>query len=172
MRVSSEIGKGSTFVVSLPMDKGSRLRELKGILKTKKKEAGKSVAEEKTRLLVIDDERVLNDILQETLRVAGYQVEGAYDGVEGIEKLRHQKYHLVLLDIRMPRKDGLDVLKFIKREYPDVKVIIITGLASLPEIKETVKLGAFACLKKPFLLDRVLETIENALASDKKKEEQ
>ena len=167
MKVVSELGKGSTFTVSLPMDKTSRLRELKGVLKTKKKDTKAAGAEESPRLLVIDDERVLNDILQETLRTAGYQVEGAYDGVEGIEKLRHQKYNLVLLDIRMPRKDGLDVLKFIRREYPEVKVIIITGLASLPEIKETVKLGAFACLKKPFLLDRVLETIEKALATDK-----
>ncbi|MCK5193901.1 MAG: response regulator, partial [Desulfobulbaceae bacterium] len=137
------------------------------ILKTKKKETDAAYVEATPRLLVIDDERVLNDILQETLRAAGYQVEGAYDGVEGIEKLRHQKYHLVLLDIRMPRKDGLDVLKFIKREYPEVKVIIITGLASVPEIKETVKLGAFACLKKPFLLDRVLDTIDKALNPDK-----
>ncbi|MBC8316750.1 MAG: HDOD domain-containing protein [Desulfobulbaceae bacterium] len=167
MKVSSEVGKGSSFVVSLPMDKSSRLRELKSILKTKKKEQEVSVGQERPRLLVIDDERVLNDILQETLRAADYQVEGAYDGVEGIEKLRYRKFDLVLLDIRMPRKDGLDVLKFVRREYPDVKVIIITGLASLPEIKETVKLGAFACLKKPFLLERVLETIEKALAGEK-----
>jgi len=167
MKVSSELDKGSIFTVSLPVDKSSRLRELKGVLKSKKKETDVVNGEAAPHLLVIDDERVLNDILQETLRAAGYKVEGAYDGVEGIEKLRHQKYHLVLLDIRMPRKDGLDVLKFIRREYPEVKVIIITGLASLPEIKETVKLGAFACLKKPFLLERVLETIDQALDINK-----
>ena len=167
MKVSSELDNGSTFTVSLPVDKSSRLRELKGVLKSKKKETDIVNGETAPSLLVIDDERVLNDILQETLRAAGYKVEGAYDGVEGIEKLRHQKYNLVLLDIRMPRKDGLDVLKFIRREYPEVKVIIITGLASLPEIKETVKLGAFACLKKPFLLERVIETIEQALDINK-----
>ena len=70
---------------------------------------------------------------------------------------------MVLLDIRMPRKDGLEVLEFIKKEYPEVQVIIITGLASLAEIKETVKKGAFACLKKPFMLDKVLDTIERAV---------
>jgi len=63
----------------------------------------------------------------------------------------------------MPRKDGLAVLEFIKKEYPEVQVIIITGLASLTEIKETVKKGAFACLKKPFILEKVLDTIERAV---------
>ena len=69
------------------------------------------------RILVVDDERVLNDILQETMRSAGYISEGAYDGVEGLEKLRGAKYDVVLLDIRMPRKDGLSVLEFIKKAH-------------------------------------------------------
>lgn len=156
---------GTTFLVSLPRDKSNQLQEMKSVLKSKTEAADpeQSRRDGQSRLLVIDDEEILNHILQETLDNAGYFVDGAYDGIEAIAKLRYRKYDLVLLDVRMPRKDGLDVLQFIKREYPDTRVIIITGLASLPEIKETKKLGAYACLKKPFQLDRVLKTIEEAL---------
>jgi|GEM_PF-530411 len=163
LRAESTEGNGATFIMRLPQDKSGRLRQMKNILKTKKKQDATREGSDKCRILVVDDERILNEILQETLRSAGFSVDGAFDGVEGLEKLRHGKYHVVLLDIRMPRKDGLEVLEFIKKEYPEVQVIIITGLASLDEIKETVKKGAFACLKKPFMLDKVLDTIERAV---------
>ncbi len=165
MRVSSELGKGTVFHVVLPVDKGSRLRAMKEDLKQQEVEAHGRQGKERCRILVIDDERILNDMLQDGLRGAGFEVDGAYDGVEGIGKLRFQQYDVVLLDIRMPRKDGLEVLRFIKDEFPDIQVIIVTGLASKQEIKDTVKKGAFACLKKPFKFEKVLETINNALAA-------
>lgn len=159
--LSSE-GKGSTFTVSLPLDNGVQLRSLKRAVDQKEKE--KPVEQEVCRILIIDDERLLNEMLQECLKAAGYEADGAYDGVEGIGMLRYKEYHLILLDVRMPRKDGLEVLDFMKNEYPDIPVIIITGLASLQEIKDTVKKGAFACLKKPFVLEKVLATVNKALA--------
>lgn len=173
LRVVSEEGKGTIFTVILPVDKGSRLRAMKKSIEQKRKGVSR-VKQEKYRILVIDDEKILNEMLQESLKAVGYIVDGAYDGVEGIGFLRYNKYDVVLLDIRMPRKDGLEVLKFIKEAYPDIKVIIITGLASKEEVKETVKHGAFACLKKPFRLEKVLQTIEQALESkneDKKRKE-
>ena len=162
MRVNSKFGEGTIFFVTLPLDKGSRLRALKDDLKKKKKKAEPQV-EKRVRILVIDDERLLNDMLQDGLRNAGFEVDGAYDGVEGIGQLRFKEYDVVLLDIRMPRKDGLEVLQFIKEEYPQVQVIIVTGLASKQEVKETVKKGAFACLKKPFKFEKVLETVNSAM---------
>ena len=165
LRAESPVGKGTTFHLRLPLDKSDRLRKMKSILKTKKGNGNDKKTLDKCKILVIDDEYILNDILQETLRSAGYIADGAYDGVEGLEKLRNEKYHLVLLDMRMPRKDGMEVLEFIRQEYPEIQVIIITGLASLAEVKETVKKGAFACVKKPFMLDKVLDTIEKALKS-------
>lgn len=161
LRVTSEVGKGSTFTVILPIDKSSQLRQMKKQLQ--KEKPAPMLSQGKHRILVIDDERILNEILQESLKQAGYEVNGAYDGVEGIELLRLKKYHLVLLDIRMPRKDGLEVLKFLKEAFPEVKVVIITGLASTEEVKETVRHGAFACIKKPFRLTKVMETLTQAL---------
>nr|MBF0223264.1 HDOD domain-containing protein [Desulfobulbaceae bacterium] len=161
LRVSSEIGKGTTFTVLLPVDQGGRLRALKKAVDQK---VTHSDADEVCRVLVVDDEKILNEMLQECLKSAGYEVDGAYDGVEGIGLLRYKKYHLILLDIRMPRKDGLEVLQFVKVEYPDIPVIIVTGLASLDEIKETVAMGAFACLKKPFVIETVLAKAAEAIA--------
>ncbi len=155
-------GEGSTFSVRLPIDHGVQLRDLKKAV-DQKTVRGDDL-HEICRILIIDDERLLNEMLQECLKAAGYDVDGAYDGVEGIGMLRYQKYHLILLDVRMPRKDGLEVLKFVNREFPDIPVIIVTGLASLQEIKDTVKMGAFACLKKPFVLEKVLRTVNKALA--------
>ncbi len=164
LQVQSEVGVGSTFMVRLPVDQGSRLQTMKRAVDQKQKVMP---VDEQCRILVVDDERLLNEMLQECLRSAGYEVDGAYDGVEGIGLLRYKKYHLILLDIRMPRKDGLEVLKFVKGEYPDIPVIIVTGLASMQEIKETVKNGAFACIKKPFQLDKVLAKVSEALAAGK-----
>ncbi len=162
LRVQSKLGKGTTFTVSLPVDKASRLRVLKASIDEQKK-MQQAKKQARQRILVIDDEYLLNDMLQEALKADGYEVDGAYDGVEGIGLLRYKKYDLILLDIRMPRKDGLEVLQFVREEYPNVKIVIITGLASKKEIQETVKMGAFACLKKPFLLEKVMETIKQAL---------
>ncbi len=162
MRVSSKVGAGSTFTVILPVDKGCRLRQMKKELELEMA-AGQSIKPEKYSILVIDDERIINETLQESLRSAGYDVDGAFDGVEGISRLRFKEYHLVLLDIRMPRKDGLEVLRFIREEYPEVKVIIITGLASKEEVQETVHQGAYACFKKPFSLEKVLLKVKSAL---------
>ncbi len=162
LQVQSEVGAGTTFTVRLPVDQGSRLQTMKKAVDQKRKS---TAADKVRRILVVDDERLLNEMLQECLRAAGYEVDGAYDGVEGIGLLRYKKYHLIMLDIRMPRKDGLEVLKFVKDEYPEIPVIIVTGLASMEEIKETVKTGAFACIKKPFQLDKVLVKVGEALAS-------
>ncbi len=162
MTLKSREGEGSTFIVRLPLDNGVQLRTLKKAVDQKKRQT--SADHEVCRILIIDDERLLNEMLQECLKSAGYEADGAYDGVEGIGMLRYKKYHLILLDVRMPRKDGLEVLEFMKNEYPDIPVIIITGLASLKEIKDTVNMGAYACLKKPFVLEKVLATVNKALA--------
>ncbi len=163
LRVRSKPGQGSTFTLLLPVDKGQRLRALKG--KVRRRSRKEQPTTPQPRILLIDDEKLLNEMMQEALRSAGYQVDAAFDGEEGIQKLRSHPYDLILLDIRMPRKDGLEVLQFVRDEFPNIKVVIITGLANKKEIAETVKMGAFACLKKPFPIDKVLEIIRRALIS-------
>ncbi len=162
MRVASREGEGTAFTVSLPRDTASRLRDMQKDLEQKAPPV--APIPDKSRILVVDDEGAINEMLRDSLRMEGYEAEGAYDGEEAIRRLKEKSYQLVILDIRMPRKDGLEVLAFIKEQYPDVKVLIITALATKEEIKNTVKLGAYACLKKPFRLETVLETVRRGLS--------
>ncbi len=162
LRVRSRVGQGTTFVLALPVDKGERLRSLKESVARAEKTRPAAPSHAR-RLLVVDDEKLLNHMLREALSARGYEVDSALDGEEGIRRLQAKPYDCVLLDIRMPRRDGLEVLQYMREHFPRVKVIIITGLATKKEIADTVKMGAFACLKKPFQIDKVLETIERAL---------
>ncbi len=162
MRVKSSSDIGTTFFVSLPVDKGVRLRAMKQDINDKAALVA-SAPQEKCRILVVDDERILNDMLRENLNGAGYLADGAFDGVEAIGLLRYKEYHMILLDLRMPRKDGIEVLKFVKDEFPNIPVVIISGHASREEIEETIRLGAFACLVKPFRFEDVWNTINRAL---------
>ena len=167
MRVNSEEDKGTTFTIALPQDKTTRLRALRKNLEQEVPEV--ATIPGKTRILVVDDEQAINQMLADSLRMEGYEADGVFDGVEAIQKLKDKSYQLVILDIRMPRKDGLEVLQFIREEYPDLPVLIITALASKEEVKNTVKLGAYACLKKPFRLDTVLETVKRGLSEAEQK---
>lgn len=119
---------------------------------------------EKRRILVCDDEDALRTILSSELAGAGYEVATAADGEEGIAEVSSQKFDLVLLDIKMPRKDGFEVLKFIKKERPDVKVIMLTGFADLKNAIESKKYGAEDFVSKPYDLVDLLTTIERVLS--------
>jgi len=119
---------------------------------------------EKNRVLVCDDEDSLRTILSAELTGAGYEVATAADGEEGIAEVKNQKFDLVMLDIKMPNKDGFEVLKFIKKEHPDVKVIMLTGFADLKNAIESKKYGAEDFVSKPYDLVDLLTTIERVLS--------
>lgn len=116
--------------------------------------------ERETRLLVVDDDAQLLDLLQDTLTSIGYGVEGASDGVEALQKLRGGQYDLMITDIRMPGMDGISLLKKVRRYYPRLPVLFITGLTT-PEIIGQVSADGF--LAKPFRISHIEELIENAL---------
>ena len=114
-------------------------------------------------ILIIDDDKVLNETLQCSLENEGYVLEGALDGVDGLRMLRTKKYQLILLDMRMPKKDGLEVLKLIKKEFSNLKVIVITGHLAGDDLQKIKNLGADACLQKPFRIEAIQETITQTL---------
>lgn len=119
---------------------------------------------QKSRILIVDDEDPLRTILSSELSGAGYEVATAADGEEGIGEVKNQKFDLVLLDIKMPKLDGFEVLKFIKKEHPDVKVIMLTGFADLKNAIESKKYGAEDFVSKPYDLVDLLTTIERVLS--------
>jgi len=117
------------------------------------------------KILVIEDEasirRVLVKILSEENK--NYQLEEAEDGLIGIEKIKDEEYDLVLCDIKMPKMDGIEVLEAIKKIKPEVPVVMISGHGDLDTAVNTMKMGAFDYISKPPDLNRLLNTVRNAL---------
>ncbi|MEK7818329.1 MAG: response regulator [Bacteroidota bacterium] len=115
------------------------------------------------RILVVDDEDALRTVLSNELRDAGYDIVMSADGDEAIVELKKSSFDLILLDIKMPRVSGFEVLKFIKQENISLKIVMLTGFADLKNAIESKKLGASEFITKPYDLNEVLATIERLL---------
>lgn len=122
-------------------------------------------------VLVIDDEAGIRDVLKEILSDEGYVVFTAEDGIEGLELVRRERIDLVLLDVWLPNMGGMDVLKHLKSEKPEIEVIVISGHGNIDLAVKAVKLGAFDFLEKPLSLDRVTTITRNALEMEELKRE-
>jgi DNA-binding NtrC family response regulator len=118
----------------------------------------------KSSILVVDDEDALRTVLGGELASEGYEVKTAADGDEAISELDKSPFDLVLLDIKMPRLNGFEVLKFIKEKHEKTKVVMLTGFADLKNAIESKKLGADDFVSKPYDLVDLLTTIERVLS--------
>ena len=115
------------------------------------------------KLLVIDDERSIRRILTLLLRDQGHTVEEAENGAAGLELARNQGPDLVLLDLKLPDLDGLEVLSRLLRRDPEVGVLMMTAHGTISTAVEAMRRGAFDYLTKPFDNDRLLRLVERAL---------
>ncbi len=115
------------------------------------------------RILVVDDEDVVRRSYVRTLATDHCQVETAADGFEALEKMQNRRFDVVLLDLRMPGMDGLQVLEAIKQKWPECEVIVITGHPMLDTAKQSVVLGAYDYLAKPVGPDDVIHATNQAL---------
>lgn len=119
------------------------------------------------KILVVDDERDITDVLSEYLELEGYRVFTANDADEAENILDSEDIALLLTDIRMPKKSGLELIEAVKRDDSDVEVIIISALKDINMAIEAMKVGAFSYLLKPFNLSDVLINVRNALEKRK-----
>ncbi|WP_243367286.1 HDOD domain-containing protein [Fundidesulfovibrio soli] len=153
--VESAPGHGSVFNVVLPRD---------FVAQTPAQDIPAEGRTPRQAVLVVDDERHIRDILREALESKGYAVEVAEDGEKALHLLRENRYRLMILDIRMPSRDGLSLLReagsFAQSGMP---VLVLTGLASEEEILEARSLGVVACLRKPFQVDALLAEVGKLL---------
>jgi len=124
-----------------------------------------------SRILIVDDELSILKSLSGALQDEGYRVNLASSGKEALEEVQKDPPDVVLLDIWMPALDGLTVLKEIKRSFPQLPVIIISGHGSIETAVKATKLGAFDFVEKPLSLERVLVCIQNALEFHRLEEE-
>ncbi len=114
-------------------------------------------------ILVVDDEPSIRRTLRDILEYEDYVVEEAVDGVDALGKLRSSQFDLVLLDIKMPKRDGLEVLEVMSQEMPEVPAVMISGHGTVETAVEATKMGAYDFVEKPPDLNRMLVTIRNAL---------
>ena len=117
----------------------------------------------KSRILVIDDEAAIRESLKMTLEYEGYEFVPAATGQEGLALAEREAPDLVLLDVKMPGMDGLEVLERLRNMNDSVPVLVISGHGTISTAVEATKKGAFDFIEKPFASDRVLVSIRNAL---------
>jgi len=116
------------------------------------------------RILVVDDEAPVREVLTEYFTTEGYAVEGAGSGAEALTVVRGGRADLVLLDVRMPGLDGVQVLRKIREINEDVPVIMVTANEDVGLAKETLRLGAFDYVAKPFDFDYLDRAVAAGLA--------
>lgn len=119
------------------------------------------------RVLVIDDETVFLNTLITRLKIRGFEAHGCADAQKGLAMLKSQTFDVVLLDVSMPEMDGIEALEMIKKEWPALPVILLTGHASIDSAVKGKQMGAFDYLLKPFPIDDLTDRVEEAYKSKK-----
>lgn len=114
-----------------------------------------------SKILVVDDEKSIRNTLREILEYEKFIVDEASDGMEAIEKVRENRYDVILLDIKMPKMDGIEVLEQLMK-LTDAPVVMISGHGTVETVVEAIKKGAYDYITKPLDLNRLLVTIRNA----------
>ena len=120
------------------------------------------------RILVIDDEDALRQLLRFSLESRGREIVEARHGDEALKLLRASPVDLVITDIHMPGKDGLEVMVTLRQEFPAIRVIAMSGggrFVDFTSFRAAAPLGAIALLPKPFPLDKMFEAVDQALAA-------
>jgi CheY-like chemotaxis protein len=120
------------------------------------------------QILVIDDDELVRETLEALLRGSGYDVTSAADGRRGLDALARNTPDFVITDIYMPEKEGIETIVDIRRNYPDIKIIAMSGgadVGSMPVLQLAEMVGADRVLKKPFRTSEIVEAIESLYKS-------
>ena len=102
---------------------------------------------EKKRILIADDEEIVRNLLAETLKPYGYEIDIVENGVEAMSHIDKKSYDLIITDYMMPKMDGLELTRRIRSKYPSTPILVVTGTGPVDDL---LKSGAMACIMKPF----------------------
>jgi DNA-binding response OmpR family regulator len=119
------------------------------------------------RVLIIDDELTVGGMVQAVLTAFGYAVKHAGGGVEGLQLIRLFEPNVVLLDLKMPGMSGLEVLDYLRRDYPELPVVVLSGNDDASMARATLRGGAFDYIQKPFNIDVLARVVAAAIGSVK-----
>jgi DNA-binding NtrC family response regulator len=123
------------------------------------------------RILVVDDEEVIRDVLESLLEREGWTVSTAEDGAEALERFESELYDVVLLDLMLPDRPGLEVLREMRRRDPDAVIVIVTAYSSIEGAIQAMREGAFHYIPKPFQNQEVLLTVRKGAEARRLTEE-
>ena len=119
-------------------------------------------------VLVVDDEAIVRESIRDWLKDAGYEVSVAESGEEALKLIQQKNFGVMILDLRLPGMNGIDVLKKVKVVKPNIKSIVITAYPTMLTQEEATKLGAIDYLVKPVFPDKLEELIRNILGEVEK----
>lgn len=123
------------------------------------------------KILVVDDESTICDSVKKILSRKGYTVENTLNANDAITKLKNQKYDILITDLMMPQMSGMELLDLVKKYYPEIDVLVITGYASIESAVQATKLGALDYIQKPFTPNELVERVQRAIELRKGKSE-
>ena len=118
---------------------------------------------DKANILIVDDEEVVRLSHLRSLASIDCNAQVAEDGARALQVMEHQAFDVILLDLRMPDLDGMDLLRIVKQRWPDSEVVVITGYPTIESAKEAVRLGAYNYLAKPLCPDDVVKATNEAM---------
>ena len=107
------------------------------------------------KILIVEDEKILNNTINKSLKDAGYEVESAFDGFDAMEMIEIESYDLIVLDLNLPNMDGMEILKNLRKEDVETKVLILSARSQIQDKVEGLDAGANDFLQKPFHLDEL-----------------
>jgi DNA-binding NtrC family response regulator len=115
------------------------------------------------KILVVDDDESILKVFEYGLQDAGYVTITVPNGFDAIEKVKKERYDLVFLDVRMPRLNGVETFKMLKKIDPQIMAVMMTGYRVDALLKEAFEMGAHACIYKPFEMEEILSIIQKIL---------
>ena len=121
---------------------------------------------EKLKILVVDDKRVIGDLFDFTLGYCGHAITVVDNAMDAANAVKKHHFDVAFLDIVIPGKDGVEILKELRHAVPQLPVIMMTGYSMEDKRNQALSLGAVTCLKKPFEMDDVRKAIKQAVGKD------
>ncbi len=119
------------------------------------------------RVLVTDDEPKICHLIEEVLVQEGYMVDVSFSGIDALQMVKENNYHLLITDLDMPGIDGLELINKVKKQNPDIRAIIITGNATVDTVTWSLRYGIDNHMKKPFNIAKLREMVKQALCTHK-----
>jgi len=118
-----------------------------------------------TKILIVDDEPFVRDLLEKVLRRGGHEVVACATADDALAKLRSSRFDLLLTDVVMPGMDGFDLLRRVKAVHPTIKVIVLTGYARMQSISDFLLYGADDYIAKPFQVHELVAAVDRVTAA-------